>query len=252
MNKAIYANNFIFDEPCDYKGVKLYPIKLKDYVFFNFTVDCLLIDKNSVPDAKVISMSYLDYLVVSTNDQNKNVEKLLSLIYLCTKIDMEKIRMGYNSSNHVELEIDGISINSNEFDDISKIICEQNMVDVPDYTIQKEIRDKIDEGRRIRSRMNNSKFASLEDQIVSLSISTGIPLEQIYDMTYRKFMKSITRMDLLIHYKIYLQSSMSGMVTFKDTSFIKHWLNELDTNNNSDMVEMDAMQKKISFEDKKK
>jgi hypothetical protein len=221
-------------------------------VFFNFTIDCLLIDKNSIPDPKVISMSYLDYLVYSTNQENKNVEKLLSLLYLCTKIDMEKIIIGYNASNHVEIEIDGISINSNELDEISSVIMEQNMVEVPDYTIQKEIRDRIEEGRRIRSKMNNQKFASLEDQIVSLSIATGLPLEQIYDMTYRKFMKSITRMDLLIHYKIYLQSSMSGMVTFKDTSFIKHWLNELDTNSNSDMVEMDAMQKKLSFDDKKK
>ncbi len=95
------------------------------------------------------------------------------------------------------------------------------------------------------------KMAPLEDQIVSLSVSSGIPLDEIYKMSYRKFSKALNRMDLLIHYKIFLQSSMSGMVSFKDNSFIKHWLTEIKSDNDSDFIELDAMKKKISFEDKK-
>jgi len=251
MRKS-YTKNFAFDEPCEYKGVNIYPIILKDYMLFNYLVDCLLIDKNSLPDTKAISMNYLDYLIESSNEQNNNIEKLISLLSISTRYDIQKIKVGKNEQGHILILLDKIMIDGNDLDEIKLIILEQNLVDVPDYTIQKEIRDKIEEGRRIRSRMNKHKFASLEDQIVSLSMSSGIPLDNIYKMTYRKFMKSITRMDLLIHYKIYLQSSLSGLVEFKDKSFIKHWLNEIEPNNTNDMVEVDTIKSKINFEDKKK
>lgn len=250
-NKIKYANNFTFDEPCDYKGIKIYPIKLRDYLFFNFVVECLLIDKNSIPDVEVISMSYLDFIVSKADDNNKNIEKLLSLLYLCTKTSIESIKIYRDEKKHVHIYMSGVDISSSDFDEIKDIIIEQNLIEIPDFTIQKEIRDKIDEGKKIRSRMNNHKFASLEDQIISLSMASGVSMEQIYEMTYRKFVKSISRMDLLIHYKIYLQSSLSGMVEFKDKSFIKHWLREIESNENRDMVEVDTMKRKMNFEDKK-
>ena len=250
--KKSYTKNFAFDEPCEYNGIKIYPILLKEYMLFNYLVDCFLIDKNSLPDVKAISMNYLDYLVESHSEQNNNVEKLLTLLHISTKCDMNNIKIGRNEHGHIFILLNDVVINGDDFDEIKAIILEQNLVDVPDYSIQKEIRDKIEEGRRIKNRMNKHKFASLEDQMVSLSMSSGIPLEDIYTMTYRKFMKSITRMDLLLHYKIYLQASMSGMVEFKDKSFIKHWLNEIESNKNDDMVELDAMKSKINFEDKKK
>jgi len=73
-------------------------------------------------------------------------------------------------------------------------------------------------------------------------------------MTIRKFLKSIRRMDNLIHYKIYLAASMSGMVEFKDKSFIKHWLSQLDDENKySDVsVDLDEIQDKVSLESAKK
>jgi len=251
MKNIKYANNFAFDEPCNYKGLLIYPVKVRQYTIFNYMVDCLLIDKNSIPDAKVISMSYLDFLFSSATPENKNIERLLGLFFICTKTDVEKICPEIDEKNRVVLSIDGIRIQNEDFDAIKEIILEQNLIEVPDYTIQKEIRDKIDEGKRIRGRQSKNKFAGLEDQMVSLSVSSGMTLEQIYEMTYRKFMKSISRMDLLIHYKIYSQASLSGMVEFKDKSFIKHWLNQIEENNSGDMVSMEEMSDKMNFKDKK-
>jgi hypothetical protein len=195
-------------------------------------------------------MPYLDYLIYSGNEENHNIEKLAGLLYICLKEKVEDIKYSVNQKSQCVLSISGIDIDSSDFEEIKNIIFQQNLIEVPDYTIQKEIRDKIEEGKRLRMK-DSGKMASLEDQIISLSVSSGISLDEIYKMTYRKFSKSLGRMDLLIHYKIFLQSSMSGMVEFKDKSFIKHWLTEIKTENNSDMVELDAMKKKISFEDKK-
>jgi hypothetical protein len=60
-------------------------------------------------------------------------------------------------------------------------------------------------------------------------------------------------MDNLIHYKIYLAASMSGMVEFKDTSFIKHWLSNLEDNDKFGDITMDldAVQGKMSLESAK-
>ena len=67
-------------------------------------------------------------------------------------------------------------------------------------------------------------------------------------MTIRKFQKAMSRMDNLIHYKIYLAASLSGMVDFKDKSIIKHWLSNLDSKDKySDVsVDLEEMQKKLS------
>lgn len=246
--KNIYENNYAFDEPVSYMGLKIYPVRLKEYLFFSYAVDCLLIDKNSIPDAKVISMSYLDYLL-SADPSYKYAEKLGMLIAICMKEDADNIKYRMDERNKYILLVSNIEIKSGEFEEIKKIILEQNLVEVPDFSIQKEIRDKIEEGKRLRSKTSKNKMGSFEDQLISLSVATGFSLETIYEMTYRKFIKSISRMDLLMHYKIYLQSSMSGMVSFKDTSFIKHWLTETEIDKNSDMIALDDMQKKINFED---
>lgn len=250
INEVALQNSFIFDEPFDYKGLKIYPVTLKELFIFNSVVDCLLVDKNSIPDPKIISMTYLDYIMSQSNDDNRYIEKVLILLYVCTKNDTEKIKIFETAGKHTII-INDILLSSDDFENIKRIICEQNLVDVPDYSIQKEIRDRIEEGKRIRRKMGGSKMASFEDQIISLSIATGLPLKDIYGMTYRKFSKSLSRTDLFIHYQIYLQSSMSGLVQYKDTSFIKHWLNEINEDKNQDLMDMDAVKNKMNFEDKK-
>jgi hypothetical protein len=246
-----HINSFIFDEPYEYSGLKFYPVRLRDYLLFINAVDCLLIDKNSIPDASIISMSYMEYLLLSSNEENNNIEKLFALLSICLKIDFKEIKIIEGENKKLLLVLSETKIDSDGFDNIKKIILEQNCVEIPDYTIQKEIRDKIEEGKRM-SANNGTEMASFEDQIVSLSVASGIPMEKIYDMTYRKFLKSISRMDLLIHYKIYLQSSMSGMVTFKSTNFIKHWLTQTkDKNDNNGLLELNSVKDKMSFNDKK-
>jgi len=242
-------NSFVFDEPYVYKTIKIYPIRLRDYFIFNHVVECLLIDKNSIPDVKIISMSYFDFLIDTSSESNRNIEKLGVLLYLVTKAKEDEIKLYKNKDKNI-LTISGLEINSNDFEEIKKIILEQNLIEEPDYTIQKEIRDKIEEGKRMRGR--SSKMASLEDQMVSLSISTGIELESIYEMTYRKFIKSISRSDLLLHYKLYMQASMSGLVSFKDNSFIKHWLSDTSEKSLDGLVALGDVTNKMNFEDKKK
>ena len=244
-----YLIEFMFDEPVKYKELKFYPIMMRDYFYFFYYCEVLSVDKNSIPDVKIISMSYLDYLILYSNEENDYIQKLLRVINLCTKEEIVEV---YNTDkkNNFQLKIGNNFYSSSDVDEITKIICEQNMVELPDYSIQKEIRDKIEEGKRLRNRQSGTTYASLEDQMVSLSSATGISLEEIYKLSYRKFKKYLERTDMMIHYKIYLQATMSGMVSFKDTSFIKHWLSEM-KEDNSNLVEVDSIKNKLDFSDKK-
>ena len=87
MNDVYY----IYDEPVEYKGLKIYPIKVYDAMDFYMYVDCLKIDKNSVPDIKVISMSYLDYMISISNNSNFYSQKLYALLKLCLHLKGMKI-----------------------------------------------------------------------------------------------------------------------------------------------------------------
>jgi hypothetical protein len=249
-----------FDEPVPYKNLKIYPVTVRDYMLFNAFSECLTLDKNSIPDAKIISMTELEYIYYATEKENKPYlfwfDRLLALSLKDDESfkDFEKsiFRYKYNEQHNPFFVIGNTEYDSKDFIDIKNIICQQNLVDIPDENISKEVRDSLEEARKYKNR--GSKPATLEDYMIALSTVTGWELDYIYSMTIRKFIKSIERLNNLIHYKIYMTASMSGFVEFKDKSAIKHWLENLDEEDKYKDVALDleAIQKKLNFEDAKK
>jgi hypothetical protein len=146
------------------------------------------------------------------------------------------IKYYFNKSNKPVLEINGDKLDSSDFEEIRMIICEQNLVELPDETIQKEIRDKMEEARKMKARENGNKSASFEDTILCLVASTNMSLEQVYDLPLRKFIKLLMRVDKKLHYQIYMTAAMSGMVEFKDKKVLQHWMSDLEKENKNDDV----------------
>jgi hypothetical protein len=266
MNIEYYVT---YDLPVPYRNMLFYPVSMKDYFQFNMYSKCLTIDKNSIPDPKIITMSNLEYMYFMTKTKEEGTkteeeEPLLvwfdRLLSLCLKNDEsfsdieESIkRYGYNERKKPIFYVDSEEYSANDFEEIKNIIAKQNMVELVDENISKEVRDSLEEAREFKRKLSKSKPGSIEDYIISLSIITGWKPEYIYSMSIRRFTKSIRRLDNLIHYKIYLQASMSGMVEFKDKSFMKHWLVDLeDEDKYSDVaVGLEEMKDKISFESAK-
>jgi hypothetical protein len=253
-----------YDLPISHKNIKIYPVTVKDYLLFNVYSQCLTIDKNSIPDPKIISMTYMEYIFRITEENPIDYPYLIwydRLLHMCLKEEdtFEKIeesikRYRYDKKGKPIFTIREETYTSDDFDEIKKIIAEQNLVELIDENISKEVRDSMEKAREFKRKLSGEKTASVEDYIIALSIATGSTLEYIYSLTIRKFIKSIRRMDNLIHYKIYLASSMSGMVEFKDKSFIKHWLTSLDDEDKyGDVtVSLQDMQDKVSFDSAKK
>lgn len=260
MNEYILYTTY--DLPIPYKAekskevLKFYPVTLKDYILFNLYAQAFTFEKNHIPDKKIISMTNLQYIYHITQEDLENplvvyFDRVLSIALKEDEsfkdIETSIRRYTYDESGKPQFLIGDTQYKSKDYENIKKIICEQNMVELPDENMSKEVRDSLEKAREYKRRLSKTKPATLEEYIISLSLATGWSIEYIYDMSIRKFITAIQRMDNLIHYKIYLAASMSGMVEFKDKSFIKHWLTSLEEEDKYKDVAVDyeEIQKKV-------
>lgn len=251
---------YTFDKSVPYKSLMIHPIRIQDYYEFLFCIPCLMLEKNSIKDPqlalKAISMSYLEYMYESTNQENNYTQLFDGLLRLVLNIkDKEKIiKYGYDKNKEPYFMIDNITYYSDDFDELRKIISEQNMIDLPDEKIQKNVRESLEEARKFKQRINNNKVASFEEQIMALATYTGWTPDDIYNMTYRKFILAIRRANQIIMSNIYLTASMSGFVSFKDKSILKSWISDISETDKYSDVKMspEQLQAKANFEEAKK
>ena len=223
-----YINELYFDQPIEYKKLFIYPVKMRDYLIFHSVINCLLIDKNSIPDAKTIEMSYLRFLYKEAEKGMPYLYMLKVLMCVVLHLDFDSdIKFYTDEKDKAFFSINGEIYNSSDFDKIVDIIFEQNCISHIDETIQKELRDELLNAQKYKQQINNQKMCSLEEQMICVLISTPLKLEDIYNLTIRKFQKILQRVDAKLHYEIYLSASTSGMVKFKNEDFIKHWLSDL-------------------------
>jgi len=243
---ANYELYYIYDSPVPYKTLKFHPARMREYLQFFTVAQVLLLDKNSVPDAKIISMSYLEYIFHVANEDNFYMTFLDGLLRICLKAENERIEYLLDQKGKPLLKIGEDTFNNEDFEEIRTIIIEQNLLSPPDDTIQKSLRDSMEEAERLRRKISGNKTAGIEDQMVAVMISTGLSMEDVYNLSVRKFIKALERVDHKLHYEIYLSASMSGFVTFKDKNAIKHWLSDLRKDKLAGLMEYDEFHKKVS------
>lgn len=237
-----------YDKPVPYKELQIYPALMIDYLDFHMYATCLLYEKNSVPNAKIISMSYLRYLFYLAEEEKSPVLYLcFMLLKLVLHIDKDDDIKFYKREDKAYFSIHNVEYDSDDFDKIKDIICKQNAIEPPDETIKKEIRDALKKAQEYKIQQNKNKMCSLEDQMLCVVISSSLTLDDVYKLSIRKFAKILDRIDHKMHYEIYLSASMSGFVQFKDKDAIKHWMVDLtQTDKYADVkVDKDEMQSKI-------
>ncbi len=227
------------DKPIPYKELLFYPIMVKDYMDFLWYVECLLLDKNAIPDINVISMSYLEFLFyLADNEDIIHLQKLIALFCMVLNVEADTIKL-YKRDNKPYISINDIEYDNKDLLEIKKIIFLQNDIDDIDETIQKELRDSFRQAEELKAKLSGVKPGTFEDNIICLMAAMpGLTLNDIYNMPVRKFNKALKRADHKLHYEIYLAASMSGMVTFKDKNAIKHWMANLDETDKYQDVKM--------------
>jgi hypothetical protein len=239
-----------YDKPVPYKNLLIYPVLMSDYLDFHIYASCLLLDKNSVPEA--ISMSYFRYLFYLAEQKEPYLYMFMELLYMVLKTNSEETEITVFldlTEKNAFFSINGITYDSNDFENIKNIIVEQNCLELIDDKIQKEVRDAMLEAEKYKMQQNTNKICSLEEQMICVLISTSLKLEDIYNLTIRKFSKILQRVDYKLHYQIYLGAQMSGFVKFEGKNTIQHWMNDLTQKDrfSNVKVNMEDVKKKIDI-----
>ena len=147
-----HMKELYFDEPIQYKDLLIYPVQMKDYLEFHWLSSCLLIDKNSIPDINIISMSYLRFLyyMSATNDE-PYVYMVKMLLCMVLHMDFDEEMSFYVDENDKAFfKVRDVAYDGFDFDEIIKIIFEQNCITPIDNTIQKEVRDALQKAEEFK------------------------------------------------------------------------------------------------------
>lgn len=228
----MYEISYIYDEAVNYKCLEIFPIRVKDSLEFYCYADCLQIDKNSIPDIKAITMPYLDYLIsISDNEKNFYIIKMYKLLKMCLHMDENDTITFKEKNNKIYFVIKDIFYDSTDFDNIRKIIAEQNLLELPNEKIRKSTRDELDKLLKVQAQArSNDTMCDFEEQMIRLSIETGFSLDDIKNMTIRKYKKYLSGLSIIKNYDTYkpAMTILSGFVEIKDKTFPPHWLSSSD------------------------
>lgn len=237
INESNYIEQITDDIPIEYKGLKIYPVRMNNYFKFQTCSSILTINKNKIPDPKVISMSYLDFifhLITNSDTQElKDVYRYCFVALLSLTMPENEFESLVDKNGKYYLKSNEIIYDKKDFDNIKKIIIMQNMPDYDDTYIDPKVEEVLSEAQNFLNR-NKKKMGTLEDQKICVMISTSLKWEDINNLTIRKFIKTLQRVDYKLHYEIYKTASLSGMVEFKKE--IDHWMTEIRNEKYADVI----------------
>lgn len=184
---------FYFDEPVPYQveggTLNITPVSVKNSEIFLSSADILTIDKNSLPDVKIIQMSYLQYIcdVLLQNKNTQEIDKIasqkfLNILMMCLQLTrpaigyQDNIPFLYDETSHIK-------ITAKQFEDIKSIIMYQNIVEYDEEYINPELKKAMMEVDELNNK--NVTIPSLERKIAIITAHTGLSKKDQLAMTYR-------------------------------------------------------------------
>lgn len=243
-----YKQQLINDEPIEIiKGLKIYPVSLRDYIMYSACSQVMQIDKNSINDPRIISMSYLEFLIFMIQEDIKSnvygtATMLYTLISIVIKIDKPDITYAEDEKGKLFISIEGVRLYKKDFDIFRKTILYQNSPSYKEEYINPELKADIEKAKELRSRGHKPK--DIEYQIMAVVLGTGMSYEQVLDMTIRRFYIASELIESKMAYQMQMQASMSGFVQFKGE--IPHYLSESNNGIENDVVDYAQFKDKIS------
>ncbi|MET3505610.1 hypothetical protein [Halalkalibacter oceani] len=240
----------VWAKPHEYKGIKIYPVKIGDYDKLLNSINCLLLDKYKLQekDVKFIKMSYLQYLIELAVTNTVNFLPQLKELLLLTLKD--EITLFQNENERIQIALSNNQvITEKDFQAIKEIILAQNCIYNDTELRDPELEKKMQEAREFMEK-KKGKIADLEQQIVAYHCAFQMPYDYIQELTIYQFRKGIERMDHLMTAKAIKQAQFSGFASFKDPDKLPTWLSHIEeeTNPNKDILMSESEFNKFSAE----
>lgn len=168
--------------------IEISPIKVKDWGIVEKSLNILNIDKNKIPDPRIISMSNLDYLYELITNKVEGVKDMLYVVlsYSLGEHDYSMKKLGDRNRTFLLIKDIDAQISSKEFDEISEIILAYNLVNYDNRKMSSDLQQLINDYYELQNG-NKYRQATLEEQKVFVILKSGISMEQINNMSYRVF-----------------------------------------------------------------
>ena len=209
--KVLEKIYFQWDEPVDYLinddvHLSIYPVMVKDSELFLACYDVISIDKDNIPDPKIISMPYLNFMADNLFKEQICIDKFVSLLRICLHWDNARITVDENGFYYLENMDGSIRIDAKKFNEIRRIILYQNIIGYDDEYINPELKAAMAESDALRNR--GIEFPSMERKMAIISSHTGITKKEQMEMTYRAhsllFREVSGEVDFLASWPIFL------------------------------------------------
>lgn len=185
--KALEKAYFYFDDPVPYRlkhgEIKIRPIPLRKSEIFTASIEIFSIDKNALPDVKIISMSYLEFMMKVVLVDEISIAKFLNVLNLCLDIHAPTFKFNERGKPILcDTERD-IQITAKEFDDIRRIILYQNFSHYDDSYISPDLKEAIEAENKLRNK--NRKTPNLERRMAIITAHCGLSKKEQQEMTFR-------------------------------------------------------------------
>ena len=211
-------------------GATLYPVRMRQYEMFTACKKAILMRQSTLPVQFAI-MPYLTALFAMDAEMGFGlglVQSLRILISMATLQPLDNIGILVTADKQTELRAivynDGekdIRITPRDFNEIRRLIAEQNGEELPDESENPEL---VQAEMDIAALQQSDVEFNLESMLDSVSFASGKPHSELLDMPIRAFFrleKAISRAKM---FQIFTSASMSGFVKFPKGNPYPSWL----------------------------
>ena len=214
-----YVDKYVtLQKPVPLYDLQIKPVLVRDFFQFNSAKDILSIEKNKIPNADIIQMTYLRFLLMMMLEQDGFKEDFLTILALSlgVKYDATKRNPSFEPNemltqqtrkDEVEVWINGwdvrfrlsdnkvilclyddenlVEIDDAQFDELRKVILLQNIYKYDDTEMSDDFRRVVEEFYRLKNK--DIVLPTLEDRLMAVCISSAYKLEELYVMPLRLF-----------------------------------------------------------------
>ena len=235
ISADILLNQYIpFNKQVPYNDFYISPIRLCDFGEVSIALNILEVDKNTLGQIELISMSYLRFMLFAIDESAEIANSFEALLrkslniadnYIIQKYirrDEEFLIVGevlQEIEGNVFFKEDTIKkIDAKDFDEIKRIILYQNFYDYDEKYVDPDVKKAADEYYRLKNK--GAKRIPLEHKMICVQAKTGMTLEEIGNLTIRNFQQLFDVIVDECDYELYKSAELKG-VQFKEP--IEHW-----------------------------
>jgi hypothetical protein len=233
----------IFGYAQEYRGIKLYPILLKDIKYQKIFYEVMCRPKLYLADRTILKSSYLKFLIyiVQSTINYEGHEILDDLLDFLKYITKKEVSISYREiggegleSIELQLIVDGQKLNEYEFEDIREIVLEQNGLSISyieDYSPAME--------EHLQFYNRKSEDLSLQDEIFTFCALQKMSVKELENYTIFQFKNSMEKVLVLKEFDLYKPLLVSGQIELKSGE-IKNYLYRSMKNGRYDSIKVDV------------